>query len=201
MGTSTILDVIGSIIIFGVLLLMSLRLNASASEYNNAYNANYLLQRNMIVLTVILEQDLKSVGLNVPLNVPAVLVADTKEFRFMKGADVIDYIVGDSTELASTDNPRDRYLYRNVNGVVNRMNLGVTNLAFIYWRIDDPTIQLATPVAVTGNIGPIDVSITLESPYKLAQADNLSYMQDNSQYIMFWRQIRSIARRTQVQTP
>jgi hypothetical protein len=210
MGSTTILDVIGSAVTFGMLLLISLRLNASASEHATAYTANYLLQRNMVVLTVMLEEDLKSVGLGIPLTIPPILIANTNQFRFRRGPDIIDYTVGNPSELPETPNPNDRYLHRSVNLVDNRMNLGVTNLTFTYWRIDDPTIQLPTPltdvgIPGTGNIGPIDVNITLQSPYKMFQGgatgDSLSYMQDASQYEMFWRQIRSVARRTQVQTP
>jgi len=50
-GSTSLLDIIGSIITFGLLLLTALRLNASASEHSMNYQANYILQRNMVVLT------------------------------------------------------------------------------------------------------------------------------------------------------
>jgi hypothetical protein len=206
MGHSTIFDIIGSILTFGVLLLITLRLNASASEYSSAYSSNSILQKNMIALTVMLEDDLKHVGSNwfpPPGGGSPIILADTDRFSFQVGNlatssnDRIDYIVGPTSELASTSNPNDRYLYRNVNGIVNRMNLGLTTLRFRYWFIGDPTSPLATPVNPTGNIGPVDVMIRLESPYRMKQ----EYMDDTTQYEMLWRQMRSVARTTQVQSP
>ena len=55
MGTSVMLDILGSLSTFGLLMLAVLRLNAAAGENSYAYNQNYILQRNMVVLTVMLE--------------------------------------------------------------------------------------------------------------------------------------------------
>jgi hypothetical protein len=206
MGNSTWLDILGSMITFGLLLIIVLRLNAGANESSSAYFASYMLQTNMLTLTVMLEDDLKHVGawyaptVNDPT---AVRTAAANQFSFIRDSDGkrIDWIVGDSTEMASTPNPHDRYVYRNVNGAVSRMNLGVTRMTFTYWRIDDPTLQVTGPYPLAkasfGNIGPIDVSIVLESPYKRKQ----QYMMDTTEYEMYWRQIRSVARTTLVQIP
>ena len=72
------------------------------------------------------------------------------------------------------------------------MNLGTTNMVFKYWNIASATDSLTTPVAQDNYsiIGPVDVSIQLESAYKMKQ----QYMMDTSEYEMYWRQIRSVAR-------
>jgi hypothetical protein len=207
MGSSSLLDIIGSITTFGLPLLCALRLNASASESSNAYYANYMLQTNMTTLTVMLENDLKQLGsyyTPTVTNPTAIVSAKSDEFSFWKGSELIAWKVGPPSELNSpspgwTPNPYDCYLYRNVNGVVRRMNLGVTRMTFTYWNIADPTIVVTPPVPVSGfgNIGPIDVTIVLQSPYKMTQ----QYMNDTSQYEMYWRQIRSVARTTLVQIP
>jgi hypothetical protein len=128
-----------------------------------------------------------------------IVTATSNEFSFWKGNQLIDWKVGLPSELISTQNPDDRYVYRNINGVENKMNLGVTRMTFTYWNIADPTIQVYPPIAKAsfGNIGPIDVTIVLQSPYKRRQ----EYMNDTSQYEMYWRQIRSVARTTLVQIP
>jgi hypothetical protein len=208
MGTSTWLDIIGSITTFGLLLLLTLRLNASASENNYAYSQNYLLQRNMIVLTVMLEDDLKHVGAQVYDDYGGVLLADTSDLRFraiMPGSSIVNTVEWklESTSPPSTPNTRIRNISRTIDGVTKTMNLGVTQFKFQYWSVYNDTLLLATPMNSAsfpnpcGNIGPVSVSIRIESPYKMKQ----QYMMDTSQYDMVWRQIRSISRNNSIQFP
>jgi hypothetical protein len=210
MGSSSMLDIIGSIFIFGLLFLMVIRLNQSASENSMAYSADYMLQRNMTVLTVMLEEDLKRVGLNsnaTLTGIPPIQVADSNRFRFLTdlsgsivpgavATDIIEYRVGPTSEVPQTQNPNDRLLHRTVNGVDRSMNLGVTDFRFRYFSIMNSTDSLTFPIANLGNIGPIDVTIRLESPFKARQ----EYMMDTSHYEMFWRQIRSVSRNSTLQT-
>jgi hypothetical protein len=201
MGQSVLLDSIGSLLVFGMLMLAINRLNAGSAESTNAYYANYMLQTNMLTLTLMLETDLRDIGKNYTrtnTNPTPIITATSTEFSFWDGANSIDWIVGDPSELSSTPNPNDRYVYRNVNGATFRMNLGVTNMKFKYWIIDSPTDSMPTPIDPTNfsRIGPVDVTIQIESQYKTTQ----QYMNDTSTYEMYWRQIRSVARYTLVQS-
>ena len=205
MGHSTILDIIASITVFGLLLLMVLSLNSGINEYSSAYVANSLLQKNMIKLTIQLEEDLKRVGCNASFTLtgsPPIMVADSNRLQFRgdvtgDGAfDVVEYRVGPTTDLSYTPNPSDRILFRTENGVTVQMNIGVTEFRFRYFDILNPNVPLTFPIAALGNIGPIDVSIKLESPNKMKQ----EYMADTSQYEMYWRQIRTISRNQQLST-
>jgi hypothetical protein len=210
MGTSSILDIIGSVFVFGLLFLMVIRLNQSASENSAAYAADYMLQRNMATLTVMLEQDLKRVGLNsnaTATGIPPILVAQPNRFQFLTdtsgstvpgavAADIVEWRVGNPSEIPETENPFDCYLYRTVNGVTTRMNLGVTDFRFKYYSIMNSTDSLLFPIVTLGNIGPIDVTIRLQSPFKA----NQEYMDDASHYVMLWRQIRSVSRNSTLQT-
>jgi hypothetical protein len=205
MGTTVMLDILGSLSTFGLLLLAVLRLNAAAGESTYAYNQNYLLQRNMVVLTVMLESDLKHVGTEVYDIDGGIQLADTADLKF-RGV-----LQGDSTistvewklgpYIGTTPNPNIRYLSRIKNGVESKMNLGVTQFNFAYWSIIDANTKLTTPIVTagggTGNIGPISVYIRLESPYKMKQ----QFMSDTSQYDMVWRQIRSVSRNNSIQYP
>jgi hypothetical protein len=210
MGTTTLLDIIGSVSTFGLLLLATLRLNASASENNYAYNQNYLLQRNMVVLTVLLEDDLKHVGAGVNDVNGGVQYADTNELRFRSflpgNTTTTPNTVAwkyETTKPPNTPNPNIRYLSRTLDGVKTMMNLGVTEFTFHFWNVANPNTPVATPVSALtspnpcGNIGPVSVSIRLESFYKMKQ----QYTNDTSQYDMVWRQIRSISRNNSVQFP
>jgi hypothetical protein len=208
MGTATILDVIGSFTTFGLLLLATLRLNGAASENNYAYNENYLLQRNMVVLTVMLEDDLKHVGSGVNDAGGGVQLADTSDliFRAVLQAGAAPSTVEwklEPTKPPNTPNPNIYYLSRTVNGVKTMMNIGVTQFRLGYWSVYDANIPLATPIAFApnpnpcGNIGPVSVTIRLESSYKMKQSYNI----DTSQYDMVWRQLRSISRNNSIQFP
>jgi hypothetical protein len=216
MGNSYILDIIGSFSTFGLLMLAALRLNTGASENSFAYNQNYLLQRNMVVLTVMLEQDINHVGVQSGDPYGGIAYADSNDFQFYGDVtndgipDSVEWRVGKPSELPETQNIRDCYVYRRVNGVTTKMNLGVTQFKFRYWKIIDPTdsvvpLPIVHPTAATysatgvstGNIGPIDVSIMLESPYRLKQEYTQS--NDTSDYQMVWRQLRSVSRNTSIQ--
>ena len=201
MGQSVLLDTIGSLMIFGLLMLAIIRLNAGSAESTNAYYANYMLQTNMLTLTLMLENDLRDIGRNYTrtnTDPTPIRTATNSELSFMIVPNLIDWIVGNPSEMSSTPNPNDRYVYRNVNGTTFKMNLGVTNMRFKYWKIDSPTDSLPAPIDPTNFalIGPVDVTIQIESQYKKTQ----QYMNDTSTYEMYWRQIRSIARSTLVQS-
>jgi hypothetical protein len=205
MGSSMWFDIIGSMTTFGLLVLVALRLNAASNESTGAYYDNYMLQTNMLTLTLMLESDLRDIGKYYTRTNSAptpIVTATQKEFSFIVNGKTIDWVVGDTIEYNSIINPHLRYLYRNVNGVVHRMDLGVTKMTFTYWYITDATTTLPSTVPQTSFslIGPVDVSIQLESPYRLRQKDSLSYTMDTTQYEIYWRQIRSVARSTLVQS-
>ena len=211
MGITTLLDIVGSSLTFGLLVLATLRMNIAATENNYAFNQSYLLQRNMVVLTVMLEDDLRHVGAQVYDAAGGVVYADTSDLKFR--AILPNNVTGvpntiewklEATAPKGTPNPNIRYLSRIVDGVKDSMNLGVTRFVLNYWHVVDPTVKLTTPMSNTtspnpcGNIGPVSVTIQLESPYKM----KLHYTSDTtSQYEMVWRQLRSVSRNNSVQFP
>jgi hypothetical protein len=210
MGHSTLIDIIGSATTFGLLLLAALRLNASTSESNYAYNQSYLLQRNMVVLTVMLEDDLKHVGAGVLEAGGGVQHADVSDLSFKAALTpgstpvLVEWKL-ESTAPPYSQNPNIRYLSRSINGVKQNLNLGVTKFEIHYWRVDNPNIEISPPINFApnpnpcGNIGPISVGIRLESYFRLKR----EYMEwnDTSSYVMVWRQIRSISRNNSIQFP
>ena len=62
MGTSTILDIITSTVIGGMLLLIALRLNAQALETNAVYQNNLNLQEGLVALVDVIESDFRKIG-------------------------------------------------------------------------------------------------------------------------------------------
>jgi len=205
MGSSVWLDIVGSTTTFGLLLLIALRLNAGSNESTGAYYDNYMLQTNMLTLTLMLETDLRDIGKGynrINSDPTPIRIATPKEFSFMINGNTIDWIVGDTIEYNSQVNPHLRYIRRNVNGVEHKIDVGLTKMSFKYWNIASATDTLCSTVSQDSFslIGPVDVTIQLESPYKLMQKVGLSYTQDTTLYEIYWRQIRSVARSTLIQS-
>lgn len=189
---------IGSFVVAGILLLMGLRLNAQANETTLVYNGNAILQANLTTLVDILETDFRKIGYckdwtKIADPSQSIRIADSNRIRFLTDIgndgtlDSITYYVGPTSELASTPNPNDRYLYRQINNQSPfPMNLGVTQFSFRYFDAENRTIPF--PVSDPRLVYFMQVSVAIQSaaPYKQ------EYMNDPSQYDVFWKQIRLV---------
>src|ERR1035437_10799748 len=126
MGYATIIDIIGSIIIGGMMLGIILKLNNTASwnVYSNSGELN--CQTNLAGMSTMLENDFRKIDYcsdytNIQDPANAILNADTSNIKFISDVnrngkmDTINYYLGPATELNSTLNPRDKILYRIVN--------------------------------------------------------------------------------------
>lgn len=200
MGSSTMLDIIGSFAIGGVLLLMALRLNASANETTALYAGNAILQSNMTTFVEMLETDFRRIGYcrdwtKIPNPARAIRIADSSRLRFWTdvdndgGLDSVTYTLGSTSELTDTPNPRDRYIYRQVNTQTpQRINLGITQFSLRYFDAEnDP---LSFPVADPRLVYYMQISVAVESAVPYQQ----EYMNDPSQYDVFWKQIRLVTK-------
>jgi hypothetical protein len=194
MGFSTILDIIGSMIIGGILLSITMRLNDAATEktYNNG--AELSLQENMATVAQMLETDFRKIGFCADWNKfpdpsKAIVYADQSSIKYLtdldsdSNMDSIRYYLGPASELLSTPNPRDRMLYRVANNEAPlTSNLGVTQFRLVYFDALGDTI--APPITTPGLINSIEINLSVES----VAAYDTSYSS------AFWRQIRLVAR-------
>jgi hypothetical protein len=194
MGFSTLLDVIASMIIGGMLLSIVFRVSDSATEklYNNSGELS--LQQNLSTVAKMIEYDFKKIGYcsdwtQIPIPSRSILVADTSKLKFLTDVDKdgsldsIFYYLGLASELLQTENPRDRILYRVVNAEQPiASNLGVTDFHMTYFDALGDTIPF--PITVPGEIASIEVNISVEN----VAAYDTAYSS------AFWRQIRLVAR-------
>jgi hypothetical protein len=207
MGSSTIMDIISSAVVAGVLLLIALRLNAQANEATTVYNGSVILQQNITTLVAWIEHDFRQIGYcrdwtKIPIPSQAFRKADSSDITFWTdvfntGAkDSIRWYIGATTEsiVNGTPNPRDRLIYRVVNnGTPKGWNLGVTQFRLKYLNYMRQVIS--TPVASPDQIYEIEISIAVESPYKFAEQYRTSGGgSDSSDFQVFWRQLRLAAR-------
>ena len=205
MGTSSIIDIIASAVVAGLLLLIALRLNAQASETSMIYNGSVTLQQNMVVLVGWIERDFRGIGYckdytKVPIPQKAIRLADSSKIRFWTDVnntgnlDSITWYVGPTSEMSSTENPRDRKIYRVVNnGTPVGWNLGVTQFKLQYYDVDGDL--LSTPVAQPALIYSMQISLACESPVPFAEEYRTTTSADSlADFQVFWRQLRLAAR-------
>ena len=166
MGAATILDIIGSTIVGGILLFTLFNMNSNASQNTYNFSGELILQQNLVTTVEVLEYDFRKIGYcENPTVLPhpetdAILYADTSNIKFFTDLmispyndprgdgilDTIQYYLGPASELTGTPNPNDRMLYRVVNGVKTGVNLGITQFKIRYYR-DSLTATGSTTLA------------------------------------------------------
>lgn len=194
MGASTLLDIVGSILIGGVLLMILVRLQTTATESSYNSSQDLVVQQNLTTLIDIIQSDFRKVGycadytkIKNPTDV--ILHADSNDIKFIADLndagvlDTVEYYTGPTSALSNTPNPRDKLLYRIINGETPKSsNLGVTEFKLIY--LDSFGNVLNTPVNPTGQISSIQIDLKVEN----SEAINDEYQN------AFWRQVRFTTR-------
>lgn len=194
MGFNVILDILGSTVVGGILMLSLFRINDSVAENTYTGNGELIAQQNLATVVQILEADFRRIGYcadwqKIPVPTQAILQADSTSIRYLTdvdsdgNVDTMHYYLGPTSELTVTPNPRDRYLYRVVNSETPvGVNLGVTQFNLNFFNVLGNPISF--PISVPGEIYTMQIDITVE--------DVAAY---NEQYsTAFWRQIRLAAR-------
>ncbi len=208
MGTSTIFDIITSTVIGALLLLMALRLNAQAVETNAIYQGNLNLQEGLVALVDIVEYDFRKIGYCkdfMKINPPntAIVSADSNSIRFLTDipsspndmgdgvVDTIYYYLGSA--LVNPNNPRERLLYRVVNGQTSTgWSLGVTQFALRYFDALGDTIPF--PVTNPKLIYTLEVNLSLESRAPLTAVQYHDSAATQEDFKVYWKQIRLASR-------
>lgn len=190
MGSNVILDIVGSILVGGLVLLMMFRLNAQATSnlYNNSSELN--IQLAMTSVVHVMENDFRKIGYCKDWNeisdpTQAIIYADTSNIKFLTdvdndgNVDTLSYYLGPTSELSNTANPRDRLLYRVVNSETPKSSdVGITVFKLTYF--DALGNLLSTPVNPPGLIHTIQIDIQVENSEPI----------DSVYTTAFWRQIK-----------
>jgi hypothetical protein len=196
--------------VFGSLLLMILRINATQAETIQMYQGDLLVQQNLVEVTKLLEYDFKKIGYCMdPTKISdpsqAIRYADSIRIKFYtdfptssdpKGdgqLDSITYYVGPASEASATPNPNDRLFYRVQNNETPvGVNLGVTQFELKYF--DAFRDSIPSPVVNCGMIQYMQITIQVEN---LAAADSLLgdfAATEQANQKAFWRQVRLVAK-------
>jgi len=200
MGFSTLIDVIGSTMIGGLLMLILFRLNDTAVANSYQYTGEVIIQKNLVEVVKLLEFDLRKIGYcsdwkALPDPSKSIVAVDKNSITYLTDlptpaqphgdgiVDTIRYFLGDASELLVTPNPNDRMLYRVVNNATPAgANLGVTKFDFIFYDTFGDVIPF--PITQPGEIQSMQIDLVVED----------TYAYDNQYRRVFWRQIRLAAR-------
>ena len=194
MGTNVILDILGSIVIFGILMLTLFRIVDSATANTYKGSGDLVAQQNLSSIIQVLEYDLRKIGYcadwkNIPAPNQSILLADSTKIKFLTDVDEngdldsLFYWLGPTSELINTPNPRDRFLYRVTNNEAPvGVNLGVIQFSLTYFNSLGNLLDF--PIDEPGEIHSMEIKIAVE--------DVDAYNQQYSTAI--WRQVRLAAR-------
>jgi hypothetical protein len=134
-----LLDLMGSTIIGGLIVSMIINFNVFQSNSIFSSDSELQLQQNAKTLAEILNHDFRKIGYR--YDNTAFVEADSERISFYSDVDrdgnidLVTYMLGDTTEVSGTTNPRDRILYRIVNSdTISGPSLGLTKAKFSYFN-------------------------------------------------------------------
>ena len=194
MGIATIFDLVGSVIIGGVLLITLFKVNDSATRNTYGFSGELIVQENLVTSVEVLEYDFRKIGycedpFAIPNATRAILYADSTDITFLTDVDfdgipdTMRYYLGPPSELSHTPNPDDRMLYQEINGNRAGVNLGITLFKIKYFGALGGELSLPRTFPPTG-IFSMQIDIRIE---------NTSAYDEDYRYA-FWRQIRLASR-------
>ncbi len=144
---SILLDIFGSTIIGGLIVLMLMNFNIFQSNTRFASDSELQLQQNAKTLAEIINYDLRKIGYD--YSNTAFVEADSERISFYSdidrngSIDIVSYFLGDTSEVTGTTNPKDRILYRVVNSdTIKGPSRGLTKAKFSY--LDEVYSETAT---------------------------------------------------------
>jgi hypothetical protein len=194
MGYNVILDILGSIVIGGILMLSIFRVHTSSTEDMYRGSSNLVAQTNLATIVQVLESDFRKIGYcadwqKIPIPTEAIINADSNDIRYLTDieqdgdVDTVRYYFDYATDIPETPNPRDRFLYRIVNSEAPvGVNLGVTQFSMDFFNALGS--ELTFPISDPREIYTMQIDITVE--------DVAAF--DQKYQTIFWRQIRMAAR-------
>jgi len=157
-------NLIGSIIIGGLLFLAINRFHSSLNQNTQEKVLDSVTIQNSTSITKLIEFDFNRMGLRTSNSSNPIILADSNRISFLtdidnNGAvDTLRYFLSDTSLVTSTVNPRDRILYRLVNTEApTDAALGVTQFKIRYldW--------MGYETANISDIRTIEINLNVES--------------------------------------
>ncbi len=194
---AVMLDLIGSTMIAGLVILMGLRVNQTILENSDASRANVNVQTTMTSIAEALESDFRKIGYGVPEGTYALLDTGATSIRYMADidnsgtVDTVHWWVGPLVHAFPNDSIRNLYQQINNNSPIQQLP-GVTRFGLRYLDQDGNT------AGTMGQICIIEITLQVQSPYKVADQVKVDASYDDpggmGYSTAFWRQTRLSSR-------
>lgn len=147
---ATMLDIVGSVVIFGILALTIARVQVNIQNAVYENSASLIAQSNATQLARQLDYDFSKIGYRVPAGQKKILYADTAEIRFKADLEnngviqTVRYRTGTVSDAAETINPADFPLKRSDNAgeIIQQWGL----VRFRLWYYDSLHNMISTPI-------------------------------------------------------
>ena len=183
--SSSIVDIITSVVIFGVLALTVARVQANINVTMFENQHNVITQTNSVELARQIEWDFAKIGHHV--SGQKITAADSTEIRFQADLDnkniinSVRYYVGDTSNCSMTLNKHDYPLYRVQDGRTVVQNWGLTRFSIMYY--DDSDLRIQPPIIGASNLARIH---SVKVAFQLESADPVITMQDTVWAMVTW---------------
>jgi hypothetical protein len=199
---ATFLDILLSIIFGGALLLIMLTANTIVAENTATTYGDRLVQESLVAISQQVEGDFKNMGFGVPDTHRVIVVAEMNRIAFridvppFGSVDTLTYFLGPTSDLSSTMNELDRYLYRKQNtaaaepvGVVTAFKLDYINSEF--QKLTPPVTNDSLQRAINS----VEITIEVQTSEALSRStDSLAVGERNALYSSaVWKQTRLAA--------
>ena len=196
---AVVLDLVGSFMIAGMVLMMGLGLNANVVNSTGSFQADVVVQESLVSLVQSVEFDFRKMGYGVQDPTTVLQRADSTYITFLSDVnndgvvDTVSWYLGGS--IVSTPNPNDRILYRKVSSPTAGVSTlvgslpGVTKFSMKYLDQD------GQPVVVLSQIWIVETTMRVESPWKVQDREVIDQSYGLWGYsAAFWRQTRLASR-------
>ena len=186
----TMLDVVGSTILGGAVILSVVGLNGSLTNASFQNNLEIITQENVAALAGIIEHDFYKIGYRANLTSPVpklpITYADSNKITFLSDmdrngtVDVVTYYCESAAASAVGPNSNERKLFRLVNSTSGTpIYIGITKFTLSYLDENSQAINLTTPSdsVSLATIRTIKLEMQLESPCTTEASTAATYWQ------------------------
>jgi hypothetical protein len=168
---STIMDIIVASILGAVITLITLNANSVLRETSGIYNSDVQVQQMLISNAQIIEGEFRNMGCGVDTAQSTIVEARDTSIQFKMALrpraaiSLVKYYIGSSNELLNTNNPNDRYLYRQLDAdAPDRVGI-VTQFRLRYLTEFGDGISTPVPAAELKDVKIIEITMEVQSPF------------------------------------
>ncbi|MEK6572068.1 MAG: hypothetical protein AABZ61_11895 [Bacteroidota bacterium] len=171
---ATIVDILLSFVLGGILLVVILTANDITAENAFTLNGDVFVQQMLVSVAQIVEGEVRNMGYNVPDSVAVVMDAQDTSITFLGdlnldgSIDTVHYYTGAVSEMTNTQNDSDRFLYRKVNSSPRNAVGVVTRFKMRYFtQAQADTLTPPIPLTDMKSIKTVEITLEIQNPYAL----------------------------------